>query len=390
MNEINERVSEQELPTLPTDRPLAEFGADLTKEEFVSFALTAGRDPRKIKQLRNVSLISTAILVLFCGYQVYDMFRLYGTIDWSSIGILGIAVWLFFFTRFGWPHIMRRRAEKQYEKSLQMGHTYYGTVRIFARYAEKQTAERTTTLLFNRETRFMEREDVMAIGQPGSPALILPARYLTEESANAIRAAVFTNVPRENCQLISRLCALATEPMPAPSFEESEEETPPQRISIHYTPEESGAFFKEMVYTAFTDRLPIVSVISLLSGVAFWLLEDNPVIGAGAFAALMLLAYLLRVVFPLQKNKQRLKNATPEELSCILSVSNKGIILSGKALPPFSLPWKAITRAVSEPLYIRLYAEKTQVIIPKRCLENVEEFCETVDRYMEVNPRGES
>ena len=389
MSEQTPVTESREQPVVSGDQPLAVFGADLTKEEFVSFALTAGRDPKKMAQLHRISLILTLVLILFCGYEVYTLWHMYGTPDWSSVSFLGLVIAVGLLSRFYWPALMRRRAEKQYENSLAMGHTYYGAVRVYARYVEKQTADSTTALLFNRETRYMEREDVIALGQPGSPALILYARYLTEEAADALRTAVFENVPPENCHLISRLCPLAKEAMPIPTMDAHEDDTQPMRITLRYTPEEIGLIFREMVYTLFADQLPLLSVVALLGGIALWLTSGDPVTGAGICAALMLITYLLRVVFPLQKNKKRLKNATPEELSCILNVSNKGIILSGKAQPRLSFPWKAITRAVSEPVYIRLYAGKTQVVIPKRCLEDVEAFCETVDRYMEDNPRGE-
>lgn len=387
---VKEPEQPAEMPRERGEQPLLAFGADLTKEEFIAFSLTAGRDPRRTRQMRSLSAVSTGLMTVMCLYFIYDAWRFSGEFDWQTFALLVLVLLLGLFSLFGAPQLFRRRAAVQYEQSRRMGYSYHGVVRVYARRIEKETADRLTVIPLNRETRFLEREDVMALAQPGQPSLILFARYLNEDAARCVRDTVMANIPPENCQLLSRLRPAAEGLMPPPVFEQKEEE-PPQRFILSYTEEEYYQLTKEMLYTTLSRQLPLLSGGALVCGVILWLASADPVMGAGTCAALLLLIYLTRVLLPLRRAKAAAQRDGEQGTQIILSVTKREILLSVIEGQPVTLPWQAITRAVSEPDYIRLYAEKQQaVVIPKRCLADVDEFCRMVDAYMEVASRGES
>lgn len=365
------------------EQPRAAFGADLSKEEYVRFSLTAGRNPRRTRNMRVMLGVSCGVAAAMSLVYLLMVWQESRAVDWQTLILLGCILLLGVYALFGIPAFLRRRAEKQYEQSLAAGHTYFGAVRVYDRRIEKETAKRLTVIPLNRETRFLEQEDLMAFARPGAPALILFARYLTEEHAEVIRQTVFENLPPENCQLIARLRPGAPAAMPVPAFGEREEEEPLLTVTVRYTPEESYQITREMAHTVFLRRLPLFGGTALLGGLALWLADNDPVLGAGFCALMLIVSYLMQVVLPLRRAKTQIFNQEVLNQEIILTVNKNELTLTANDRPAASMPWRSVTRAVSEPDYIRLYADQAQLVIPKRCLDDVDAFCRMVDFYRE-------
>ena len=130
----------------------------------------------------------------------------------------------------------------------------------------------------------------------------------------------------------------------------------------------------------------------LALAVLMWLLSENVLVGAGSLLVLGVLTWFLMLWRPLRKAAAVSKEMSSTARMATVTFTDAGIANSIGGSEKQFVPWRDITRAVNSPDAITLYVDKSALTIPKRAIEQEEEFCRMVDNYMmqTEDPRGES
>lgn len=383
-----------EEPTAPksTETPLLTFAADLTKEEFVSFYLTANSTPKREKQRKIVSAISSLLLVGMCVFFLVSDWQTQQIVDPMTVMLLLLSIGMSGFSLFGMTAMARRRAEREYDKAALIGHSYNGVVRVYEQRVEKETADGVTVLPLNANASFMEREDVMVLSVPNKPILLLFSRYLDKADADAFKQHILTKLPERNCRLLCRFVPKREQAMPLPVFSEREEPTEQLKLRFVYTDDEMKSILKEGLYRRFSKQAPLFGGLSLAAGILMWLLSEQPLIGALSLVVMALLTCVMMLWWPLKRMSAAVDEMAATAKTVTLLFTDHGVTMSMPNAAQQTLPWSEVTRAVNSPDYITLYTGTTPLIIPKRAIEQEEEFCRMVDGYMQTqeDPRGES
>ncbi len=391
-SEPNEVPPAESEPVFTKEQPLLTFAADLTKEEFITFYTTANSTPQKEKQRKIISIASSLLVIGMCVFFLVSDWQAMQTVDPMTVGLLIFSVAMGIFSLFGMPRMVRRRAEQEYDKAIQQGHSYTGIVRVYAHRVEKETADTVTEIPLNATTAFMEREDVMVLSVPNKPILLLFSRYLNKEEADAFKQQVLSVLPERNCRLLSRFIPKKTAQVPLPVFEERAEPTELLTVRFCFTDEEIETIFREELYRRFSKMAPLFGGMILVAAVLMWLLSGNVLVGAGSLLVLGVLTWLLMLWLPLRKAATVAKEmpSTARMATVIFTDEGIDVSLGDRGRQVFS--WGQLTRAVNSPDTISLYIGKALLTIPKRAIEQEEEFCRMVDHYMiqTEDPRGES
>lgn len=384
--------SEKPAPAFTKEEPLVTFAADLTKEEFIFFYTTANSTPQKEKQRKLVSVASTLLVIGMCVFFLISDWQTTQTVDPMTVGLLLFSVAMGIFSLFGMPRMMRRRAEREYDKAAQIGHSYNGIVRVFTNRVEKETADSVTTLPLNDSATFMEREDVMVLSVPNKPILLLFPRYLNKEEADVFKQQVLAALPERNCRLLSRFIPKKETDVPLPVFEEKAEPTELLTLRFCFTDAEVEAIFRDELYRRFSKTAPLFGGMILVAAVLMWLLSENVFVGAGTLVVMGILTWVLMLWRPLRKAAAVSKEMSSTARMAMVTFTDAGIANSIGGSEKQFVPWRDITRAVNSPDAITLYVDKSVLTIPKRVIEQEEEFCRMVDNYMQTqeDPRGES
>ena len=98
--------------------------------------------------------------------------------------IPALIIWLYA------PYHLRREAEKQYDRSVGAGMDYCGQLIVHPDRIEKVGFAVTACLHIDERMRFIENADMMVVLSMNTPAIVLPARCLTDEMARAVRQAM--------------------------------------------------------------------------------------------------------------------------------------------------------------------------------------------------------
>lgn len=355
----------------------AHFPVDLSQEEYVRSQelLSQKFNGRRVGGSRLFSLL----MMLLCLVSAVAVYRQTGTPDWAFLSLLVLMFVSEIWMMIDLPKQMRRRHSEAYAATQYTGYSFKGTVWIEEGAVRKQTESATATIPYENCRIFVETSDMMIFCGVDGHSIVIPARFLTEETAEITRQAAIKNIPPSRRLLLSRLVPAVLPPI---ETEETEEETR-LTVLLEYTEKEVIGMALDSALFHFARTLSGKCLLcTMLAAVAYFcfFLPPLPVF------LLALLLFLGGSAFLAYRKIHRTIKATDKEICRMrLNITTRGLRLEGRAegAKPMVLPWKAITRAVERRDTVEFYTGKeVQLMIPKRCVPDMEELRRTVDSLL--------
>lgn len=354
---------------------LYSFPVDLQKEELVQLTYLQGHRFNPKRQRKMFLIVSLLCLIPVVGMLVEE-WMVRRVIDplLAVSSVLMLIPMLYAFAILPW--LLRRRAEKAYDQSLAAGRDFFGEVQLYHDRVEKKTADLTAKIPLNGHTMFVETPDLMAFVNRFSPAIILPARCMTEESAKAVRTAA-DHLPFTNRRFLGRLQPQA-QPVTIPG-----EKQAPQVLwecEFVYSDEELIASARRMMLTRFWMRAPLLVLLSLFP--AFSVGMDGSLPSAiGSCLFFLGLLVVLNLVLPMSNLKRSVVTVTPAQRTRRVTVDTMGVRLNSPESGDSLLLWTEDLHVYDKAPFAEFAVKKrTAFYLPKRCIDNVDGFNEVIRR----------
>lgn len=356
-----------------------EYSVDLSREEYVrSQEILADRAGGMARRMRLISLFMLAACVVM---GILD-FRYSNGIDWSLVSLLILLIGSELWMMLTMPAQLRRRSEAAYDSAIYGGYAFAGTVAVENDAIRKRTSTATAVIPYEQCRLYAETAEMMIFCGLDGKSIVIPARFLTEQTAEATRQAALSNIPAPRQLLLGQLVPGAAEGVTVdPDPVKSEEVL--LTVDVEYTDSEIVSIAGEAALEQFGSTLPSKCVfMTMVASFGYFGLAIKPL---PLFLAGMLVLFLISVI----RARVRMRRAITrtERGVCRLRVEFTDVCvrLTGKAdgMRPMRLPWRHITRAVDCRDTVELYTGKDrQLSIPKRCITDFEELREIVDSHM--------
>lgn len=356
-----------------------EYPVDLSREEYVRSQEILSKRMGGITL--GMRLLSLAMLAGCVGMGI-TQFQYVGGIDWSLLSLLvlliGSEVWMMYTL----PAQLRRRSEAAYDATIYRGYVFAGTVMVEKDAIRKRTPAATAVIPYEQCRLYAETADMMIFCGMDGKSIVIPARFLTDKTAEATRRAALSSIPAPRQLLLGKLVPSAAEEIPVIPDQIKKQEVL-LMMDVEYTDNEMVAIAGETALEQFAASLPNKSLLmTMLASFGYFGLTIKPL---PLFLSGMLLLFLVSVI----RARIRMRRAITrsERGVCRLRVefTDAYVELTGKAdgMRPMRLPWSHITRAVNCRDTVELYTGKDrQLSIPKRCIADFEELRAIVDSHM--------
>ncbi|MCI8554492.1 MAG: YcxB family protein [Clostridiales bacterium] len=374
--------------TLPAGAVL-QFGADLSREEYVSFNLTAAKTAGMLRYRRLVMVLLGITLLLALSVIAADAAA--GMIDSFMITLAIFLLMAGAFLLFGLPAFVVRGAKRTYDQTLLNGYRFYGLVTVYPDRMEKSSGGETARISYN-QAAYLETADQLIIMAPGARAIVLPARCLTSEDADQLRRLLTAAIPPLRQRLIRPFEPKAERRLPPPVPVEIAVDWKEEalfRMTVEYTDEEFKRITFDVAFQGFVRMLPLYSGLSLLLSLLFAFSSSAVWWGIAWFVLQMLLFFTFHVLLPLRRVSRVLKGDPERKMKLWLFFSEEGILARAPEEMPAAasagasrIAWTAVNRALERPDCVEFYAGNRFLRIPKRCIPNLEQLRELVDRHV--------
>lgn len=355
-----------------------EYPVDLSREEYVRSQEILVK--RTGGLTRGTRLISLAMLAV-CVAMGVSQFRYSGGVDWSLLSLLILLIGSELWIMLSLPAQLRRRSEAAYDSSVYSGYVFAGSVTVEYDAIRKRTPAATAVIPYEQCRVYVETADMMIFLGLDGKSIVIPARFLTEQTAEVTRQAVLSHIPATRQLLLEPLVPGARDAIFVETKVKSEEVL--LTLDVEYTDSEIVSIAGEAAIEQFAASLPNKCVLmTMLASVGYFGFAIKPL---PLFLSGVLVLFFAAIICA--RIKMRRAITRTERGICRLRVefTDLHVRLVGKAdgMRPIWLPWSHITRAVDCRDTVELYTGKDrQLSIPKRCIADFEELREIVDSHM--------
>ncbi len=358
--------------TPPDEEPTPaqnEWTIDLSREEYIRFYTLFSKlsGPLRMQTLQLIiSLVFAAILAAFC---VIDLMQT-GGVDWLFVLLGGVLLLASLFLWWYAPRHARRAAAKAYDETLAGGYCYAGTLRVRDDRIEKENAQGIHTIHLNAGTLFIENPEMMVFLTANRRSIVIPARYLTAESASAVRAAA-DKLPYRNRRFLGRVVPQGKTPDTACP----PEDTVLWEQTVRYEPEELADLIRYNATQNYMKRLPFFSVTSVMFGVAVgWNGSDNILPCIGFFLLFFGLTTLFNLVMPRRRANFIAAQADIAGRTVAIKLTDLGVWMTDPNKGFAVLPWSVIEHVVDRDTFVEITRGPQSIRIPKRYIDDLSAF----------------
>ena len=351
---------------------------DLNREEFVAFRMLTARLIGPLRQRALTLVVSLACFVLLGGYAAYE-WVVGGWNNYLIELIVGAGVVLIpalIFCVYV-PYHMKRQAGKQYDRSVQVGMDFCGELFIYPDCIEKASSTVTASVRLDERMLFIETADMLVVTSMNSPAIVLPARCLTEEMATAVRKAT-EQIPPRNRRFIARVKARG-EQVTKPEVRVKPEELWVETFT--YTADEYATVLRDLMRRHFWRRSPMLAITSMIGAMLFGYNGVNMMPVIVYFVMFMLLLVLFNLVLPLRRIKTQAGMLSPHDRT--LQVRMDTMLLHQK-LPKGGESWVLwcdVDHVYEREDFVEIVHNKeASLFIPQRCIPDLTELDAIVKR----------
>lgn len=375
-NETVQPEVEQAFHPAPERKP---WLVDLTRDEFIAFRMLTARLMGPLRQRIPTLIVSILCFFVLGGYAIYE---------WQAhivpypdpvlvVGALLVLIPALIFCVYV-PQRMKKQAGKQYDRSVQAGMDFCGELFIYPDCIEKASSTVTASVRLDERMLFIETVEMMVITAIGSPAIVLPARCLTEEMAREVRQATM-QIPPRNRRFVARVKArgeVVAQPEPKAKPEELWVQT------FTYTAEEYAVVLKGIIQQHFWRMSPVLALVAMMGSIVLGngditrIVENIPL-----FVIIMVLLVLFNLVLPLRRVKVQTESLSAHDLT--MQVRLDTMMIHNK-LPKGGQNWVLwcdVDHVYEREDFVEIvHNKKASLFIPKRCIPDLTEFDTIIKR----------
>ena len=356
-------------PVEQVNFPVNEWDIDLSREEYIRYYTLFSKlsGPLRLQTVQLViSVVFALILAVFC---VID-FAQTGGVDWLFAGIGGVLTVASFGLWWYAPRHVRRAAGKAYDETLAGGYCYRGTLRVRDDRVEKENLQGIHSIHLNAGTLFIENPEMMVFLTANRRSIVIPARYLTAESASAVRAAA-DKLPYRNRRFLGRVVPKGEIPAAACP----PEDTVLWEQTIRYEPDELADLIRNNVLQNFVKRLPFHSVMSALFGFGLgWGDGSNILPCIGWFLGFFGLTALTNLVLPRRRANMIAAQADVAGRTVTVKLTDRGVWMTDPNKGFAVLPWHVIDHVIDRDTFVEITRGGQSIRIPKRYIDDFATF----------------
>lgn len=355
-----------------------EWVVDLNREEFVAFRLLLARVNGPLRMRVPTLLVSLGCCLLMAalaiegwwmaGWQGYpDPVLLAGAL---LVLLPGLYTWFYV------PAKMKRTAGQQYDRSLSAGMGYCGRLTVTPEYVEKAGSTATAHIRLDDRALFIENAEMMAFITAGSPALVLPARCLTEEMAAAVRSAADT-LPAHCRRFIARV-------IPGGEPVAWQEKKKPEELWVStftYTEEEYVTVLKGLIVQHFWRTSPMTAATAACGALLFGWDDENLLRCIPYFLVIMAVLTLANLVLPLSRVKRQVASLSTHDLTMQVRMDTMALRLKIPKGGENWVLWCDVDHVYDKDDFVEFVHDKRATLyIPKRAIADLPAFEAALNR----------
>ncbi len=384
--------SQKETPSVcPTDSQLPQGGSlctdkdkkeswivDLNREEFVAFRLLLARVNGPLRMRMPTLLVSIGCSLLMLGLAIEEWWLAAWQGYPDPVMLAGALLVLLpgFYTWFYVPAKMKKTARQQYDRSVSAGMNYCGRLAVTPEYVEKAGATATAHIRLDDRTLFVENAEMMAFVTAGSPALVLPARCLTEEMATAVRAAA-DGLPAHCRRFIARV-------VPGGETVPWQETPKPEEVWVStftYTPAEYATVLRGLILQHFWKTSPMTATTATCGALLFGWDEENMLKCIPYFLVIFGVLTLFNLVLPLARVKRQVDTLTAHDLTMQVRMDTLALRLKMPKGAESWVLWCDVDHVYDKGEFVEFVHNKHATLyIPKRVIEDIPAFEAALNR----------
>lgn len=367
----------------PRGRPIIELPVDLTRKEFVTFNTIVSKSSGNQRYSGRFSALMVIIFAITVLMFIYDIL-VHQSVDYISLIFLFLWVVTSLSIRLFMPNAARRSAEKVYDKTILSGHSYYGMLHIFNDHIEKISENNEVSLSFRDNIFYFENELLIGVMISGKPAIIIPARCITQDDLLKIKRVLLPAIPLPKQYISGEIIPLASEHIKKQESETDDgwEFDDVYRITVSYTKEELNTYNGNLVFMNFIKRLPFYGVLAFLAALMA-IFNGDFIVGILFFVGVILGILILQVVIGKVRASSLFKRMEESGDFMVFEISPIGIIIKGTWVEENinGITWESVKRAINGDTFIDFHTETGFISIPKRCILDFEKFENIVDKF---------
>ena len=362
------------------------FPVDMTREEYIAFNMLVAKTMGILRHRKGQSLLFAVLLSLCLGMMMVSRL-VFHYVDMISLLLFLLVLGVGLLLLFGLPGYLRRTAARAYDRTIQGGYDFYGIVRVLADRMEKESKSKgiCSAIYYAKNAVYIESKDMMILLAPGSRAIVLPARCMTEKDAELVRRRVTDGVDAVRQRLLHKMtplagCRIHVQEDGFPSLTREEEKV--IAVSVQYRPKEYVELATDKAGRKFIKMLPLFVGTALVLGLAM-ALTVGFIWGLTVFVGLLTLLFLFQVEGCRVKAKRRIKRLVGELPELEFRFSGRGIaVRTARQKGDIQYPWFMVTRAVERPQCVEFYTDSGFFRIPKREIADLTALKELVDNHL--------
>ena len=228
----------------------------------------------------------------------------------------------------------------------------------------------------NGGTLFIENPEMMVFLTANRRSIVIPARYLTAESASVIRAAA-DKLPYRNRRFLGRVVPQGQ----TPDVACPPEDTVLWEQTVRYEPEELADLIRHNVTQNYMKRLPFFSVTSVMFGVAVGWNGDSILPCIGFFLLFFGLTTLFNLVMPRSRARLIAAQADIAGRTVAIKLTDRGVWMTDPNKGFAVLPWSVIEHVVDRDTFVEISRGPQSIRIPKRYIDNLSAFDTLISTY---------
>ena len=352
---------------------------DLTRDEFIAFRMLTARLFGPLRQRIPTLVVSILCCLMLAGYAIFEWWGLnfvgYPDPVLTVGSVLTLVPSLIVCVYMPWK--LKHDAGKQYDRSVQAGMDFCGELTVYPDCIEKASSSVTASIRIDERMLFIETADMMVVTAVGSPAIVLPARCLTEGMANVVRQAI-DRIPLRNRKFISRIQPKG-EVVPAPKPMAKPEELWVNTFT--YTAEEYATVLRGIIQQHFWKMSPVLAAVAMMGALAFGYDGISLIPCIGYFVVFMLVLMVFNLFLPLRRAKTQSGNLSAHDLTMQVRMDTMALRVKLPKGGENWVLWCDVDHVYDKDDFVEFVHDKHSTLhIPKRVIEDMATFESALNR----------
>lgn len=363
------------VPDRPSD---PQWLVDLTREEYVAFRYLQAKvnGPLRLRFLWVVLTLLFSVAALAMALEEWYAAGFAGYPDPMLLVLAVLALLPLFYVWLYVPHRVKKTAAAQYDRSVSSGMSFTGRLTVGDGYVEKAGPSATANIPMDERTLFIENSEMMVFINAASPALVLPARCLTEEMAAAVRGAA-DRLPLRNRKFIARVVTQGHVVTAMP------EAVIPEEVWVStftYTAKEYTTLTRGLIIAHYWRMAPVnavyAAVLAVMTGWDMDVFTNETLMSCGVnFLLFFGLMTVFNLLLPLSRSKRQAEMLTAHDLTMQVRFDTLALRIKAQKSSETFVLWCDVDHVYDKGDFVEIIHNKRgNLQIPKRAIEDIAAF----------------